>query len=76
MDGPQPGIPRASAVFASAFQVIEEKTNEGRIEVFDPELGGTFVEPFFGKLQKQAEAIAISRYRYVGSLAVGEANDR
>ena len=62
VDGSQPNIPRASAVFASAFQVIEEETNEGSIEVFDAELGGAFVEPFLGELQKQAKGIAISRY--------------
>ena len=28
VDGPQPGVPRASTVFASGFQVIEEETNE------------------------------------------------
>jgi hypothetical protein len=63
VDGPQPGIPGASAVLASAFQVIEEEPHEGRIEVFDLELGGTFVEPLFGEFQKQAKGIAISRYR-------------
>jgi hypothetical protein len=62
VDGPQPGVPRASAVFAGAFQVIEEKTDGGGIEVFDPKLGRAFVESFLGKLQKQAERIAISRY--------------
>src|SRR5437764_2797973 len=62
MDGSQPGIPGASAIFASAFQVIEEEADKGSIEVFDPELRGHFAKSFFGKLQKQAEAIAISRY--------------
>jgi hypothetical protein len=63
VDGSQPNIPRASAVFASAFQVIEEETDEGSIEVFDAELGGAFVEPFLGELQKQTKGIAISCYR-------------
>jgi len=62
VDGCQAHVPCASAVFASAFQLIEEETHEGSIEVFDAELGGTFVEPFVGELQKQAKAIAISRY--------------
>jgi hypothetical protein len=62
VDGCQPDIPRARAVFASAFQVIEKETDEGSIEVFDPELAGTFAELFFGEFQKQTEAIAISRY--------------
>jgi hypothetical protein len=60
VDGPQPDVPRASTVFASAFQVIEEETNERCIEVFDPNLGWHFAEPFLGKLQKQTEAVAIS----------------
>jgi hypothetical protein len=63
VDGSQPNVSRASAVLASAFQVIEEKTNEGSIEVFDAKLGWTFVEPFLGELQKHAKGIAISRYR-------------
>jgi hypothetical protein len=60
VDGSQSNVPRASAVFAGAFQVIEEETNEGGIELFDTELAWSFVEPFFGELQKQPEAIAIS----------------
>ena len=63
MDGPEAHIPCASAVFADTFQVVEEKTNKGRIEILDAELGRHFAESFFGKLQKQAETIAISRYR-------------
>ena len=62
MDSSQPNVPRASAVFASAFQVIEEEPNEGCIEVFDAELGWAFVELFLGELQKQAKGVAISRY--------------
>lgn len=62
VDGSQPNIPRARAVFAGAFQVIEEETNEGSIEVFDAEMGGTFVEPFLGELQQEAEAVPISRH--------------
>jgi hypothetical protein len=61
VDGCQPGIPSASAVFASTFQMFKEKTNERCIQIFDPELGGHFAESFLGKLQKQAKAIAISR---------------
>ena len=47
---------------ADTFQVVEEKTNKGRIEILDGELGGHFAESFLGKVQKQAEAITISRY--------------
>src|SRR5215471_4603490 len=61
VDGSQSDISGTSAVFASAFQVIEKEANEGRVEILDPELGRHFVESFFGKLQKQAETIAISR---------------
>jgi hypothetical protein len=61
VDGSQPDIPRASTVFPSAFQVIEEEANEGGSEVFDAELGGHFAESFFCKLQKQAKAIAVRR---------------
>ena len=63
VDGSEARIARARTVFANAFQVVEEKTNKGRIEILDAELGGHFAESFFGKMQKQAEAIAISRYR-------------
>jgi hypothetical protein len=61
VDRAQPDIPGASTVFASALQVIEEKTNKESIEVFDTKLGWALVEPFFRKLQKQAEGIAVSR---------------
>ena len=63
VDGSQPNVPSASAVLATAFQVIEEEPDEGSIEVFDAELGWTLVEPFWGELQKQAKGIAIARYR-------------
>ena len=43
--------------------MIEEVANEWCVEVFDPQLGGTLAESFFGKLKKRAEAVAISRYR-------------
>jgi hypothetical protein len=62
VDGSQPNIPRARAVFAGAFQVIEEETNEGSIEVFEAEMGGAFVEPLLGELQQEAEAVPISRH--------------
>ncbi len=51
MDGSQTNVPRASTVFAGALQVIEKETKEGGIEIFDPELGGTFVQLLLGKLQ-------------------------
>jgi hypothetical protein len=35
VDGSQARIPRASAVFAQTFQVVEEKTNKWRINIFD-----------------------------------------
>ena len=76
MDGPQPGVPRASAVFAGAFQVIEEKTDEGGIEVFDPELGGTFVAVASWQTSEAGESNRDIPLRYEGSLAAGEANDR
>src|SRR6266566_8285829 len=61
MDGSQTDVPCASTVFAGALQVIEKETNEGGIKIFDPELGGTFVQSLLGKLQQQAETVAISR---------------
>jgi hypothetical protein len=70
VDGSQPNIPRASAVFASAFQVIEEETHEGSIAVFDAELGGAFVEPFLGELQQEAETVPISRHGMGARLAL------
>src|SRR5215471_9508405 len=63
MDSCEARIPRARAVFAGAFQVVEEKTDKGRVKIFDAKLGGHFAESFFRKVQKQAEAIAISRDR-------------
>jgi hypothetical protein len=72
VDGTQPGIPGACAIFASAFQVIEEGANKGSIEVFDPDLVGQLAESFFGKLQKQAEAIAVSRDRMRARLSLAK----
>jgi hypothetical protein len=63
VDSSEARIPGASAVFADTFQVVEEKANKGGIEILDAELGGHFAESFFGKMQEQAEAVAISRYR-------------
>jgi hypothetical protein len=63
MDGPQASIPRASAVFPNALQVFKEENNKGRVEIFDQELKGHFAQSFLGKMQEQAETIAIPRYR-------------
>jgi hypothetical protein len=63
VDSSETRISRARTVLANAFQVVEEKTNKGCIQILDAKLGGHFAESFFGKMQKQAEAIAISRYR-------------
>jgi hypothetical protein len=62
VDGSQSDVPGTSAVFASAFQVIEKEGNERCVEILDPKLGRHFVESFFGKLQKQTKTIAICRY--------------
>jgi hypothetical protein len=72
VDGSEARVARAGTVFANAFQVVEEKTNKGRIEVLDAELGRHFTESFFGKMQKQAEAIAISRDGMGARLALAE----
>jgi hypothetical protein len=53
---------RTSAVFASAFQVIEEEADKERIEILDAKLGRHSAESFFSKMEEQAEAIAISLY--------------
>ena len=42
------------------------------VEVLDAELGRHFTESFFGKMQKQAEAIAISRDGMGARLALAE----
>src|SRR5579863_3377074 len=62
MDSSQACIPRAGAVLAYVFEVVEEQTDKLRVEVFDAKLGRRLAQSFFGKLQKQAEAIPISRY--------------
>jgi hypothetical protein len=59
VNGSQSDVPSPSAVFASAFQVVKKESNERRVEILDPKLGRYFVESFFGKLQKQAKAVAI-----------------
>jgi hypothetical protein len=70
VDGSQPDVPRACTVFAGTFQVIEEQAKEWSIEVFDLDLGWLHAKPFLGKLQKQAEAIAISRHGMRAGLAL------
>jgi hypothetical protein len=41
--------------------MVQEETDQWCIQIFDLELRGDFAESFFGELQKQAKAIAISR---------------
>jgi hypothetical protein len=76
VDGTQPGIPGACAIFASAFQVIEEEANKGSIEVFDPDLGGHFAESLFWQTAKAGGSNRGIPRSYAGSLVVGEAGDR
>jgi len=73
VDSSEARIPRAGAVFADSFQVVEETANKRRIEIFDAKLRGRFAEPFLRKMQKQAEAIAISRYRIRACLLLKQA---
>jgi hypothetical protein len=42
--------------------VFEEQTQEGCVEIFDQDFRRYFAKLFFCKMQKQAEAVAISRY--------------
>jgi hypothetical protein len=72
VDGSEARVACASTVFANAFQMVQEKTNKGCIEVLDAKLGGHFAESIFGKMQKQAEAIAISRDGMGARLALAE----
>jgi len=72
VDGSEARIPRARAVFAGGFQVVEEKANKRRIEILDAKLGGYFAQSFFGKVQKQAKAIAISCYSMRTRLALAQ----
>ena len=72
MDSSEARISRARTVLANAFQVVEEKTNKGCIQILDAKLGGHFAESFFGKMQKQAEAIAVPRDGMGARLALAE----
>ena len=59
-----PGVRSAcERCFYERFPGGQGKADERRIEILNAKLGGHFAESFFGKMQKQAEAIAISRYR-------------
>jgi hypothetical protein len=72
VDSSEARIPCPSAVLANTFQLVEEKTNERCIEILDAKLGRHFAESFFGKMQKQAEAITISRDRMWARLPLAQ----
>jgi hypothetical protein len=72
VDGSEAHIPRAGAVVANTFQVFEEKTDKGRIEILDAKLRGHFAELFSSKMQEEAETIAISRYRMRAGLPLAK----
>ena len=62
VDGSQARIPCAGAILTNPFQVFEEQTQEGCVEIFDQDFRRYFAKPCFCKMQKQTEAVAISRY--------------
>ena len=61
MDGSEARVACASAVLAHAFQVVKEDTNKGGIKILNAKLGRHFAVSLFGKMENQAETIAISR---------------
>ena len=60
MDCGEPGIARARAVAPFLFEVIEELTDEGRIEILEPETRGRRAELFCGITQKKTKGITVS----------------
>jgi hypothetical protein len=61
MNRRQTDIAGASAILSAVLEMIEEITNEGRVQVLDREIRGCFTEPFFCKMEEQTKGIAIPR---------------
>jgi len=61
MNRRQADITGASAILPTVLEMIEKITNEGHVQVLDREIRGCFTEPFFCKMEEQAEGIAITR---------------
>jgi hypothetical protein len=57
----QPDVPSASAVLPATLKIVEEITNKRHVQIIELEVRRRFAQPFFCKMQEQAEGIAISR---------------
>jgi hypothetical protein len=66
----QTGIPRASAVFTFVFEVLEECSNQWRIEITEEELRWGFPEAFLGEAQQETKCIPIRSDRVGTRLAL------
>jgi len=61
MNRRQADIAGASTILSAVLEIIKKISDEGRVQVLDREIRGCFTEPFFRKMEEQAEGIAIPR---------------
>ena len=60
MDRGQAGVAGPSTVAAVGLDVLEELADEGRIEIFDEQIGGRLAESLGREVQQQPERVAVS----------------
>jgi hypothetical protein len=60
VDRGQPGVAAADAVPASTFEVVEERANQRRVEVFDLRASRCGADAFGEEDQQQSQRVAIA----------------
>src|SRR2546426_6194554 len=60
MDGGQAHVATPGAIGAVLFQMIEERTEEDRVQIWDSQLRGCFAQSLLSILHQQAKGIAIA----------------
>ena len=70
VDGGEPQIPATYAQTSTLFQLIEKRPDQRGIDSLERQLRGRSVQPLLGKLQQQAEGIAVRTDRMRTGLAL------
>ena len=73
----QPGVPSADAVAAVAFRVAEERTDQGRVQIGDLQVGWLFAGVLGGEGEQQLQRVAVGDDGVrAGLAALGQAGGR
>jgi len=69
-DGSQARVASTDAITTAMFQVFQERTNDGRIEILDRQLRGRLAAALMEEGEELAEGVAVGGHRVRAGLAL------